>query len=61
MTDAEHYLNQAEALMRIADEAPSQEEREQYVRMAGAYVQLAKEAASFEATHERPLEAIEAR
>lgn len=55
MTDAEHYLNQAQALMRIAEEAPSPEEREQYVRMAGAYVQLAKDAASFEMRHERPL------
>ena len=50
MTDTERYLQQAKSFAAQAEMASTEEGRTGFLRLAGAYVQLAREAATFERT-----------
>jgi hypothetical protein len=50
VTDAERYLQQARSFAAQAEMAATEEGRIGFLRLAGAYVQLARDAATFERT-----------
>ena len=50
MTDTERYLQQAKTYAAQAEMAATEEGRIGFLRLAGAYVQLARDAATFERT-----------
>lgn len=56
MTDTERYLQQARTFAAQAELAGTEEGRAGFLRLAGAYVQLARDAATFERTWGCPLE-----
>lgn len=48
MTDTERYLQQARSYAAQAEMAATEEGRNGFLRLAGTYVQLARDAATFE-------------
>lgn len=56
MSDTEHYLQQAKTYAAQAEMAATEEGRVGFLRLAGAYVQLARDAATFERTWGAPLD-----
>ena len=57
MTETQTYLDRVTQLLAMAAHAPTDEERVGYRGMAGAYAQLARDAAIFERTFGEPLTA----
>lgn len=55
MTETERYLQQARTFAAQAELAATQQGRASFLRLAGAYVQLADDARAFERTSGGPL------
>ena len=49
MSDARHYAEQARLYSELAAQADNDLERQGYIRVAAGFVQIAKDAATFEA------------
>jgi hypothetical protein len=57
MSDSTHYTEQAQAFSRKAASAATPQEADGYIALAGAYAQLARDAAQYEAQWGRSLTA----